>query len=118
MSEPGIVAETLDGWLVVNFAKRQAAVGGAERVRRFRERSKALTGDVTERHLMCGEAVEVDTSSSSSSFSYSGDRDVEEGGDRRSRIIRRDRNPSPCTRKTFQKLVLDKLVHMFYNVRN
>lgn len=94
-------------------------MGGAERVRRFQERSKALSEDVTERHLMCDEVVEVDSSSTStSSFSYSGDKGVEEGGQSKIPHHSAEPNPSPCTRKTIQKLVLDKLVHMFYNVRN
>jgi hypothetical protein len=38
LSEAGITAETAEGWLVVNFAKRQAAMGGAERIRQARAR--------------------------------------------------------------------------------
>ncbi len=40
MSEIGIVAETPDGWLVVNFRKRQEAVSSTERVHQFRKRER------------------------------------------------------------------------------
>lgn len=40
LAEVGIVAEYESGWLVVNFAKRQAPVPGAERVARYRERQR------------------------------------------------------------------------------
>lgn len=40
LAEVGIVAEYESGWLVVNFAKRQAPVPGAERTARFRERQR------------------------------------------------------------------------------
>ena len=47
MSEIGIVAETPDGWLVVNFSKRQYSES-YDRVKRFRERYRngACNGDV------------------------------------------------------------------------
>jgi len=79
MSTTGIVAETPDGWLVVNFAKRQAPAGGAERMRQFRERSKALSSDVTERHIECDAAAADPSSSASDSVSES---DSEDGAER------------------------------------
>lgn len=41
LAKVGIVSKTDNGWIVVHFAERQKAVGGAERVRRFRDRQKA-----------------------------------------------------------------------------
>ena len=43
MSETGIVAETPDGWLVVNFIKRQSALTDAERSQLYRERHNSVT---------------------------------------------------------------------------
>lgn len=48
MEEIGVVRETENGWLFVNFAKRQAMSDSAERVKRFREREKKKQeGNVT-----------------------------------------------------------------------
>lgn len=45
MAAVGIVSNTDNGWLVVNFNKRQAAVTGAERVAQHRKRNKPVTPD-------------------------------------------------------------------------
>jgi len=45
MRETGLVAETPDGWLIVNFASEQAAMGGTDRVQQFRQRKQALKAD-------------------------------------------------------------------------
>jgi hypothetical protein len=71
MSEIGIVAETPDGWLVVNFEKRQKAINGAERIKEYRTRK-----DVTKRYKNSNEDVTNEESesisiSSSKSFSNS-----------------------------------------------
>lgn len=42
LADAGLLAETPDGWLVVNFAKRQAPSEVAERVRLHRERKQLL----------------------------------------------------------------------------
>jgi hypothetical protein len=50
----GVVRESSDGWLIVNFAKRQAAAESAERVKQYRARKKAQqeaeSGIVTKRY--------------------------------------------------------------------
>ena len=71
MSEVGLVAETPDGWLVVNFAREQAPIDGAERMRQSRERKKALSEDVTERNKECYAAAADPSASASASVSYS-----------------------------------------------
>jgi len=55
MRECGLVAETPDGWLVVNFAREQAPMDVAERVRQSRQRKQALKEDVTDRYQECNE---------------------------------------------------------------
>jgi hypothetical protein len=40
LAEIGLVVPDGEGWLVVNFARRQGPVSGRERVRRFRERQR------------------------------------------------------------------------------
>ncbi len=67
MSEIGIVAETPDGWLVVNFAKRQAALTDAERSQQYRERHNT----VTKRDEEPSRSESDDSISISSSFSDS-----------------------------------------------
>ena len=83
MSEIGIVAETPDGWLVVNFAKRQAAVPSAERVSQYRERKKeaeeAVEEDVTKRYTKCNDVTIDDSSSTSTSNSLSDSLDIRGG---------------------------------------
>jgi hypothetical protein len=71
MSEIGIVAETPDGWLVVNFAKRQARIDGAERTRLYRERLRGGDEDVTKRHKKSDDGVSHSSISSSPSDSDS-----------------------------------------------
>lgn len=46
----GIIQRTTNGWLVVNFEKRQSAVSGAKRVQQYRDRQKKQQyyGDVTQ----------------------------------------------------------------------
>jgi DnaD/phage-associated family protein len=76
LSEIGIVAETPDGWLVVNFLKRQAPVTTAERVREYRKRER--NDGETKRYKKCNESVtEAEIDSSSTSISNS---PLEEGG--------------------------------------
>ncbi len=65
MSETGIVAETPDGWLVVNFAKRQARVEGVDRTQQWRERKRAGDNIVTSCHKNSDEPLSQDSSSSS-----------------------------------------------------
>jgi hypothetical protein len=91
ISKIGIVAETPDGWLVVNFKKRQTSES-LERVRRFRERQREKEKDKSYRNDECNAAVaaaESSSASASESFSDSpsdsvseGDRGVGEGGTR------------------------------------
>jgi len=79
LSEIGLMKETPDGWLVVNFTKEQAPFDGAERMRQSRERKNSLKGDVTERHNKydeeneqpCDAAAEDPSSSASASGSDS-----------------------------------------------
>ena len=62
MSEIGIVAETPDGWLVVNFEKRQAPISSAERIKEFRKRQS--NDDVTKSYKECNEHVTDDVTKS------------------------------------------------------
>ena len=43
LADNGIVKDTPDGWMVINFVKRQAPVAGKDRVGAFRERNKDVT---------------------------------------------------------------------------
>ena len=72
MSEIGIVAETPDGWLVVNFKKRQEALSSSDRSKQFRKR---------ERCENCNDVDVASSISTSNSFSVSleEDRGVGEG---------------------------------------
>jgi hypothetical protein len=72
MSEIGVVAETPDGWKVVNFSKRQAPLSDAERQKQYRARD--YNENVTKRDKKRHENVteeEIDSSSPSSSKSLS-----------------------------------------------
>ena len=40
IASTGIIVQELGGWFIPNFVKRQAAVGGAERVAQFRKREQ------------------------------------------------------------------------------
>jgi DnaD/phage-associated family protein len=70
-AQPGV-------WVVTNFAKRQAAIPVAERVRRSRirddpttKRSSSGNDDVTNRYKECNEVAAVDSTSTSTSTSIS-----------------------------------------------
>jgi DnaD/phage-associated family protein len=69
MSEIGIVAETPDGWRVVNFSKRQAALSSAERVSEYRKRER--NDGVTKRYKKCNDGALHPSSSDSVSPSGS-----------------------------------------------
>lgn len=60
----GIITRTQTGWMVNNFAKRQAAIGGAERVKAYREREQhaQYTGNenVTKRYTDTDKDTESD----------------------------------------------------------
>jgi hypothetical protein len=51
------MAETPDGWLMVDFVSRQAAATTYERVRKARERKLASQEDVTKRYTNSDEDV-------------------------------------------------------------
>lgn len=59
LSEAGVVQKTADGWLIVNFRKRQAPSDSADRVRRFREEKKQCNVTVTDTSsaLLCSDSV-------------------------------------------------------------
>ena len=62
ISETGIVEQTPDGtWLVTNFAKRNAPVDGAKRVKDFRRRERYEKGNenVTGVKRECNEALQL-----------------------------------------------------------
>jgi DnaD/phage-associated family protein len=83
MEQIGIVADTPDGWLMINFAKRQASIDGAERVRQSRERKRVSNEEVTKRYEKCNDAAVTSSSStsiSSSDSSSEGERMQGEGG--------------------------------------
>jgi len=51
LAELGIMAETPEGWLMVDFVSRQAAATTYERVRKARERKLASQEDETNRYI-------------------------------------------------------------------
>jgi len=71
MSEVGIVAETPDGWRMVDFAEQQAAMGGAERMQQYRKRRQASREGVTDRNKECNENGDEEGGAASSSTSTS-----------------------------------------------
>jgi hypothetical protein len=71
MSEVGIVAETPDGWRMVDFAEQQAAMGGAERMQQYRKRRQASREGVTDRNKECNENGDEEGGAASSSPSTS-----------------------------------------------
>ena len=78
LTQVGVVHETPEGWVVTNFAKRQAAVPAAERMRRSRIRDDPVitsnkTGDdfVTKRNKTCYDSGGGDSTSTSISSSVS-----------------------------------------------
>jgi hypothetical protein len=80
MQRVGVARESSDGWILVDFAREQAAVPGSERMKRSRygsvaKRHDECDEDVTKRNNMCDEVVtkEKTASISSSSSSFSSD---------------------------------------------
>jgi hypothetical protein len=71
LEEVGVVATTPDGWLVVNFAKRQAAISSTERSRQSRGLQRLGNDTLQERCTECNEDATLSSYSSSSSSSFS-----------------------------------------------
>jgi hypothetical protein len=78
MSETGIVAETPDGWKVVNFEKRQMALSPTERSREFQKRKR--NDCKTERFTNENEDKTLESDDSLSSSSSESVSDSERGG--------------------------------------